>query len=139
MYAAADVADWLSGLVTETLTEPAEPAGSVHVSCVALVTLTLAQGFPPTLTLAPVRNPAPSIVTGPPPATGPLTGSAVVMAGAGEMKDVITGSPEDCPTATYCGPEVTERHTPVVPLVCDAQAIPLVDVITAPPSPTATN
>ena len=55
------------------------------------------------------------------------------------MNDDMIESPDDWPTATYCGPAATAFHSELLPLVCGVQFDPSADVITPPPNPTATN
>ena len=63
-----------SGVVTSTFTDPAVPAGVTAVICVALSTVKLVAGVPPTVTaVAPVKF-APVITTLVPPAAGPVLG-----------------------------------------------------------------
>ena len=70
-------------LVTTTFTAPAACAGVVAVIDVALTTTTPVAGVPPRLTVAPATKPVPVIVTGVPPAVGPLVGAIVLTVGAG--------------------------------------------------------
>ena len=60
-------------LVTVTSTVP-EPAGLVAVIDVALFTVTPVAAVPPNATVAPDAKPVPEMVTGVPPAAGPLAG-----------------------------------------------------------------
>jgi len=77
------VAFWLSTLVTTTFVTPAACAGVVAVIEVPLTTFTAVAAVPPILTVAPVRNPVPVIVTGVPPAVVPDTGEIPDTVGAG--------------------------------------------------------
>jgi hypothetical protein len=69
------------GLFTLTVTAPAVPAGVVAVICVALTTTTLVAAVVPTVTVAPVAKFVPVIVTGVPPAVGPLFGETALTVG----------------------------------------------------------
>ena len=70
------------GVVTRTLTEPAEPVGVTAVICVALTTVRPVVATPPMVTLvAPVKL-VPVIVTEVPPAAGPEVGLTPVTLGA---------------------------------------------------------
>ena len=70
------------GVVTETDTVPAEPAGETAVICVALFTTTPVAGDPPKETaVAPVKA-VPWITTLVPPAVGPELGVTEVVVGA---------------------------------------------------------
>src|ERR1700694_3231353 len=69
------------GVVTLTSTTPV-PAGLVAVIVVSLVTVKLAAAAPKLTAVAPVKA-EPPIVTGVPPASGPLLGVTELTAGAG--------------------------------------------------------
>jgi len=73
----------VSGLVTTTSTAPAAWAGVVAVIVVGLTTFTLVPAVPSKVTVAPATNPVPEMVTGVPPAVGPL---------AGTMPDTVGGA-----------------------------------------------
>jgi hypothetical protein len=73
---------WVSGLVTTTSTAPAAWAGVMAVIDVALSTLTPVAASPPKVTVAPVTNPVPVMVTEVPPAGRPAVGATEVTAGA---------------------------------------------------------
>jgi hypothetical protein len=68
-----------------TETEPAERTGVVQVSEVSLAIETPVQGYklPPKVTVAPVVNPLPVIVTEVPPLVTPSAGSTKVTTGGG--------------------------------------------------------
>jgi hypothetical protein len=70
------------GLVTLTVTAPADRAGVVAVIVVALVTLTLTAATPPNATVAPIKNFVPVIVTEVPPAIDPEAGATLETVGA---------------------------------------------------------
>ena len=70
-------------MVTTTLTAPAACAAVVAVIEVLLATVTPVAAVPPRLTVAPVRNPVPVIVTGVPPAVVPEVGAIALTVGAG--------------------------------------------------------
>ena len=74
---------WASLLVTTTLTAPAACAGVVAVIDVLFTTFAFAAAVPPRLIVAPVRKPAPVMVTEVPPATLPVFGVIELTAGAG--------------------------------------------------------
>ncbi len=76
----ADV--WPSESVTVTSTVP-EPAGAVAVIDVPEPTVTPVADAEPNLTVSPEANPLPVMVTGVPPACGPLDGLTAVTAGGG--------------------------------------------------------
>jgi hypothetical protein len=80
---AVQVPDWVSGLVTVTLTAPAACAGVVAVIVVAFTTVTPVALVPPRVTVAPLTKPVPLIVTLVPPAVGPEVGLIPVTVGAG--------------------------------------------------------
>ena len=64
-----------AGFVTTTSRPaPVLPAGVEHVTDVDDTTTTDEQTAPPTVTVAPARNPVPVTVMGDPPATAPDTG-----------------------------------------------------------------
>ena len=65
-------------------TAPAACAGVVAVIDVLLATFTAVAAVPPSVTLAPARNPVPVIVTAVPPAVVPETGAIRVIVGADE-------------------------------------------------------
>ena len=69
------------GLVTVTVTAPTLPAGVVVVICVPLTTTTLVAAVVPNVTVAPVTKFVPVIVTGVPPAVGPLFGETTLTVG----------------------------------------------------------
>src|SRR5262249_12235010 len=58
------------------------PAGEVQVMVVAFMTTTLVAALPPKDTVAPLTKPVPVMVTGVPPAAGPLLGVTLVTDGA---------------------------------------------------------
>jgi hypothetical protein len=64
----------VSVLVTTTLWAPAVPEGVVQVICVLPEREGLVQLAPPTVTVAPLRNPVPAIVIEVPPIAGPELG-----------------------------------------------------------------
>ena len=69
------------GVVTNTLANPAVPAGVVAVMVVAFTTTTAVAAAPPVVTaVAPVK-PVPVIVTDCPPANGPSEGLIAVTVG----------------------------------------------------------
>ena len=71
-----------AGVVTDTLTTPAEPGGVRQVMLAAVAT-TLVAAAPPKVTLvAPLRL-VPEMVTLVPPAVEPVAGVTALMAGAG--------------------------------------------------------
>jgi hypothetical protein len=70
-------------LVTTTFTVPAAWAAVVAVIVVLLLTLTPVAAVPPRLTVAPVWNPVPVIVTAVPPLAGPELGVIEITVGAG--------------------------------------------------------
>ena len=78
------VADWLSGLVTTTLTAPAAWAGVVAVSCVELTNVTPVAAMPPKVTVAPETKFVHVIVTKVPPPVEPVFGLTAVIVGAVE-------------------------------------------------------
>ena len=68
-------------VVTRTLALPAVPAGVVQLRLVSLMTTTLLQALPPTVTaLAPVRS-VPVMVMAVPPAMGPALGDTPLTVG----------------------------------------------------------
>ena len=68
-------------VVTRTLALPAVPAGVVQLRLVSLMTTTLLQALPPTVTaLAPVKS-VPLTVIEVPPAAGPALGVTVEITG----------------------------------------------------------
>jgi hypothetical protein len=71
--------------VTVTGTAPALPAGVVAVICVELTTTTLVAALLPNVTIAPAAKFVPVIVTGVPPATGPLFGDTLDILGTGPV------------------------------------------------------
>src|SRR3989442_1757360 len=82
-WSAALVAlDW-PPTVTITSNVPATCAGVVALICVALTTLTLVAGVPPTVTVALASKFVPVIVIAVPPAIGPEVGLTPVTVGAG--------------------------------------------------------
>ena len=70
------------GLVTTTLTAPAECVGVVAVIRVSLATTTLVAAMPPKLTVAPLVNLVPVIVTLVPPLIEPEPGLTLLTVGA---------------------------------------------------------
>lgn len=81
-----DVADVPLGVVTVTSTAPV-PDGLVAVIVVAFTTTRLVPDANPNLTAVAPVNPVPEIVTGVPPASGPLAGlMPVTVGGAGAVK-----------------------------------------------------
>jgi hypothetical protein len=77
------VPDWVSELVTITLTVPAACVAVVHVREVDELTEGEVHGLPPTVTVAPVKKPVPVKVIAVPPAKAPADGAAAVTVGAG--------------------------------------------------------
>jgi hypothetical protein len=75
------VAEVPPGVVTVTSTVPAEPAGEVAVTLVALTTVTPVAAPLPKLTVTGAMNPVPVIVTSVPPASGPAVGEISVTGG----------------------------------------------------------
>src|SRR5205807_2291967 len=73
------------GVVTVISTVPADPAGETAVSFVALTNVTEVPAFAPNLTVAPLTNPVPVIVTVVPPAVGPADGLTAVTAGTAAL------------------------------------------------------
>src|SRR5207244_3030420 len=73
--------DWVSGLVTWTVTSPLACAGVVAVICVVLVTVMPVAAVPPTLTVAPLWKFAPVMVMTVPPAVGPDPGNTELTTG----------------------------------------------------------
>ena len=73
----------ISLLVTITFTAPAACAGVVAVIVVLFTTVTPVAGVPPTLTVAPAKNPVPVIVTAVPPAAVPEFGAMEATVGEG--------------------------------------------------------
>ena len=80
-----EVALWLSGFATITLTAPAAWAGDVALIEMLLTKVTAVAGVPPKLTVAPVRKPDPAMVTIVPPAVVPDNGESEVIVGGGLM------------------------------------------------------
>ena len=75
---------WPSGLVSVTLTIPAEPEGGVTaVNDVLLTNVTLVASVLPNFTVAPETKLVPVRLTLVPPATGPEEGEMDVSVGAG--------------------------------------------------------
>ena len=68
--------------VTVTSTTPADSAGAVAVIEIALFTVTPVAAVLPNLTVAPLTNPVPVIVTLVPPVVGPAVGVVELTAGA---------------------------------------------------------
>ena len=99
-----------------TVWGPALPAGTTHVNVVPLTTAGDVHGAPPMETDAPAMKPVPVTVMEPPPDVGLVEGLTDDTVGAGSMNDDMTGWPDDCPTATYCGPAATDRQRAVLPL-----------------------
>ena len=81
-----DVALWLSGLATITLTAPAACAGVVAVIETLLTNVTAVAGVPPKLTVAPDWKPVPAMLTLVPPAIVPDTGDIEAIVGGGLIK-----------------------------------------------------
>lgn len=81
-----DVALWVSGLVTTTLTAPAAWAGVVAVIEVLLPKLTPVAAVPPKLTVAPDTKFEPVMLTNVPPAVVPEAGEIKLIAGAGALE-----------------------------------------------------
>ena len=77
------------GLVTTTLTAPAELAGVVAVIWVGLTTVTAVAAALPKAIVAPARKPVPLMVTAVPPPVGPLVGEMVAIVGAGSDSGTI--------------------------------------------------
>lgn len=73
----------VSVLVTTTLTAPAAWAGVAAVIVVPFTTATLVADVPPSATVAPDRNPVPTMVTAVPPVVTPVFGVIEVTVGAG--------------------------------------------------------
>ncbi|KRC90086.1 hypothetical protein ASE25_11390 [Terrabacter sp. Root85] len=70
------------GVVTLTVTAPAEPAGLVALTCVELTTVRLVPAIVPNFTaVAPVRL-LPVMVTTVPPVVGPVVGEIELATGA---------------------------------------------------------
>ena len=65
------------------MTAPADPEGERHVIWVADVTVTEVHELAPKVTVAPVRNPVPVIVTEVPPSSAPVVGETELTVGAG--------------------------------------------------------
>ena len=76
------VPDWPSLFVTTTFTAPAACEGVVAMIEVLLATVTPVAAVPPRLTVAPLMNPVPVIVTDVPPAVPPEAGEIAVTVGA---------------------------------------------------------
>ena len=72
----------MSGLVTITFFAPTVPAGVLAVIEVAFTTVMPVAAVPPIVTVAPLRNPVPVIVTLVPPARGPKLGEILITVGA---------------------------------------------------------
>ena len=70
-------------MVTTTFTAPAACAGVVAVIEVLFTTVTPVADVPPSLTVAPARNPVPVMVTAVPPAVVPEFGVIALTVGAG--------------------------------------------------------
>src|SRR5580704_14041025 len=97
--------------MTTTFTAPAAWAGVVAVILVLLDTVTAVAAVPPRLTVAPLRNPVPVIVTTVPPLAVPDVGEIELTVGAGFPP------PEPCPLAlnvAICIIQVEEATVPVV-------------------------
>src|SRR5262245_22886668 len=88
---------WPSVFVTVIDTGPAAPAGLVTTRVVLLGTITSVAAAVPNITVAPVKNDVPVIVTRVPPATGPIAGVTAVMTGGG-MNVNAFGSVPLCPS-----------------------------------------
>ena len=69
------------GFVTTISLAPTEPVGVTAVNDVELTNTTLVAAESPTVTVAPVTNPVPVIVTAAPPAVEPVTGDTDVTVG----------------------------------------------------------
>ena len=80
------------GFLTTTSTKPAACAPVEHVMLVAETTAGDEQTMPPTVTVAPVKNPAPVMVIAVPPVVEPDAGDTDVTAGV-ISPDVITRLP----------------------------------------------
>jgi hypothetical protein len=90
--------DCVSGLVTVTVTAPAAWAGVVAVIVVAFTTVTPVAAVPPIVTVAPLTNPVPAIVTLVPPPIGPEFGVIELTVGGGtnvkqaeQVPDCVSG------------------------------------------------
>src|SRR5947209_1067772 len=65
------------------VTDPAVDAGTTQLTCVALaLTVTPVAAAPPTVTVTAPRNPVPLSVSAVPPASGPLFGATLAIAGS---------------------------------------------------------
>ena len=94
---------WASVFVTTTFTAPAAWAAVVAVIVPLFTTVTPVADVPPNLTVAPVRNPVPVILTGTARRGLPEVGEIDLTVGA--------GLPETCPLArkvTICMTQVEE-------------------------------
>src|SRR5262249_41081923 len=100
------------GLVTDTVTAPAAPAGVVAVICVPLTTTTFVAAAPANVTVAPLTKFVPVMVTAVPPAAGPLLGVTLLTVGTG---------PETAENVTIC---ITQG--PAEPSVAVALLLPAV-------------
>jgi hypothetical protein len=78
--------------VTVTVTAPALPAGVVAEICVPLTTTTLVAALPPNVTVAPAAKFVPMIVTGVPPAVGPVLGDTLVTVGTGTCEGCVVAA-----------------------------------------------
>src|SRR5438105_13481494 len=95
-YVHAQVAVWVSGLVTTTLAVPAACAPVVPLM-VVLVTVTPVSATPPIAAVAPDWKFVPPIVTAVPPVVGPVDGETVLTVGAGDASSVyVRGHVADC-------------------------------------------
>ena len=81
--ASPNVLLWLSVLVTTTFTAPAACAPVVAVIVVLFTTVTLLAAVPPSVNVAPARNPVPLTVTPVPPTVVPDVGLIHLTVGAG--------------------------------------------------------
>lgn len=77
----ACVADCVFGLVTFTSHPPVTLGGVMQLIDVLDETVTLGAGTPPNVTVAPVSNPLPEIVTDVPPTAGPVLGVTEAIVG----------------------------------------------------------
>jgi hypothetical protein len=108
-------ADVPAGLVTETLTPPAECAGAVTVSCVDELTETDVPAVPPKETVDPGTKFAPEIATVAPPEDKPKFGESEAIEGAPYAYMSLTEVVED--------PNELETVTSTVPVPAGACAL----------------
>jgi hypothetical protein len=78
------------GLLTVTLTVPAEPAGVSAVIWVAPMKVTAVELAPPKLTVAPLWKFVPLIVTAVPPDVDPVAGEMLATVGVEPEPDAVT-------------------------------------------------